>query len=292
MRVLIIGRTEHIGIELCQLFSRKKIPYIALYTHQFNLHDLSYFHQLLDSYQPTIIVNTTNVKSFNQIYLESELCFKLHQQAISILAKACEKKSIILLHISSWRVFNGENRTSYLETDEPTANDLLGKSFLDNETTIRQLCSKHLILRLSWVINWRGGNRLILYLNAMKSHKPVPVYLECYGSPISAAEAARVILALCEQLSCHISVWGVYHYSSEDIVSERFFVETIQAEAEKNDETCDWSLFYPVHDRYKTKHYACLDSTLITNTFGIQKRSWRYNLNELIAMAQCFLDKK
>ncbi len=289
MKILVIGRTGQIGTELCQLLAREHIPYVAPNCDVLDINQPNSLDQVLKYYTPSIIVNTAGYRSSGQAHLEQDLCFKSNRDSVMSLAKTCEKKGIILIHISSWRVFNGENRKPYLETDPTLPLDVLGASFLEGESTIRQHCSKHIILRLSWVISWRGRNRLSIYLNAMRNHQTLPVHAERYGNPTSAADVARVLLAICQQVSCGAQVWGTYHYNSEDMVSERFFSETIQAEAEKNNPKFDWPLSYPAHEiNVQSKCYACLDTTLIKNTFGIQKRSWRYNLNYLVAMVQNF----
>ena len=283
MKILVVGRTGQIGAELCQLLAREHIPYVAPTRQELDITDPEAIEKALTEYQPTIVVNTAGYRSPSRAETEPSFCFRLNRDAVAHLAEICHNKGVVFLHISSWRVFSGDSRSSYTEEDTAAPLDVLGSSFWQGEQQILQRCPNHIILRLSWVVSFRSRNRLTIYLDCMRQHKRLPAYAERYGNPTTAWDVARVILAICYQVSCASDLWGTYNYSADGVVSETFLAEAIRAEAGKADPSHDWQAIYPDNKvDSKRKRYACLNSDLLRDTFGIHRRPWRESLSSLV----------
>ena len=105
------------------------------------------------------------------------------------------------------------------------------------------------------------------------------------GCPTPAEDAARVIVAIAQQLDCKPEVWGTYHYAGAEPVSENRFAEVVIAEA---------SQYHPLkirrlhmnklseRDGIQAPANATLASKKILNTFGIHNKSWRNPLTRMI----------
>jgi len=285
MKILIIGRTGQIGAELCQLLARNHIPYMAPTREELDITRTEQIEKILTEYRPQIVVNIAGYRSPNGAEIERLLCFKVNRDAVAHLAKACDQHNATLLHISSWRVFPGNSRkSSYTEKDTPMPADVLGSSFWQGEQKVCEFCPKHIILRLSWVLSYRSRNRFSLYVYCMRNKRILPAYKERFGNPTTALDVARAILAIFRQLACGAKVWGTYHYSAEGIVSETFLAETIRAEACKVQPEQEWIAIYPDDNavNIKPKRYACLDSSLLRDTFGIHPPGWRESIAYLV----------
>lgn len=283
MKILVVGRTGQIGAELCQLLAREHIPYVAPTRQELDIMQAETIESVLEKHRPTIVINTAGYRSSGKAEIEPSLCFGLNRDAVAYLAKACNERRIIFLQVSSWRVFTGDSRQAYTEEDTPMPLDVLGSSFWQGEQQIREICPRHIILRLSWVVSFRSRNRLTIYLDCMRQHKQLPAYTERYGNPTTAWDVAQAIVAICRQVSCDANVWGTYHYSADGVVSETFLAEAIRAEAGKLDDSCNWLAIYPDNKvDSKRKRYACLSNHRLRDTFGIHSRPWRESLSSLV----------
>ena len=283
MKILVIGRTGQIGAELCQMLAREQIPYVSPTKQELDIACFKAIDYFIQQHCPTIIVNVAGYRSAKGAELESSLCFKLNRDAVTHLAIVCAKYDIVLLHISSWRVFSGHIERPYAETDTPNPLNILGNSFWQGEQQIREYCPRHIILRLSWVLSFRNLNRLTLYLRCMRRRIPLPVDLTCFGNPTTAWDVARVIVAICKQVDCDDGIVGTYHYAADGVVSEVCLAAAIYIEAKKVQMKHDLIALY-AEKKEKYRHYACLDCTLLRDTFGIQRRCWRTNLASLVTM--------
>ncbi len=283
MKLLVIGRKGQIGAELCQLLVWNHIPYVAPTRDELDITKEETIKATLKKYKPTIVVNTAGYRSPSRAEIEPSVCFSLNRDAVQTLARSCEANNCVLIHISSWRVFNGKRLTPYEESEELMPVDVLGTSFLQGEQMVRKYCSSYIILRLSWVISFRSRNRLTIYLDCMRHHKQLPAYPERYGNPTTAWDVARVILAVSRQVDCNANVSGTYHCSASEMVSETFLAETIRAEVNKADTAYNWKAIIPDNKvNFNQKRYACLDCTLLRDTFGIRCRPWRESLSTLV----------
>lgn len=284
MKILVIGRTGQIGAELCQLLARDRVPYIAPTPDEVDITKPESIERILALYRPQFVVNTAGYRSPSRANIEPSLCFQLNRDAVAHLAKACHRHGIVLLQISSWRVFPAKSKqSSHTEQDTPMPIDVLGSSFWQGEQQVRQFCPKHIILRLSWVMSFRSRNRFTIYIHCMRNKEVLPTYKERFGNPTTAVDVAHVILAICRQLSCGAKAWGTYHYSADGIVSETFLAETIRAEACKVQPENEWVAIYPDNKTdTRPRQYACLDSSLLRDTFGIHPRGWRESIAYLV----------
>ena len=89
MKILVVGRTGHIGAELCQLLAREQVPYVAPTRQEMDITQPALVDQLLTEHQPTIVVNTAGYRSPSRAETEPSLCFSLNRDAVASLAKIC-----------------------------------------------------------------------------------------------------------------------------------------------------------------------------------------------------------
>ena len=76
------------------------------------------------------------------------------------LALACKANDVILIHISTDYVFDGEKKTPYTEEDHPNPINEYGKSKLAGERCIQEIKPNYFIIRASWLYSRFGNNFL------------------------------------------------------------------------------------------------------------------------------------
>ena len=203
---------------------------------------------------------------------------RINRDAMSTLAKSCHKIGAILVYVSTYRVFDGQQKEPYSESDTPNPRGVLATSRWEAEQLIQQYCPRHIILRLSWVISHRYTNLLRHFLDQISKHSELAVLSDQMGCPTPTDDAARVIIAIVQQLDCGAEPWGIFHYAGAETVSENQFAEIVIAEAMQHQALTIRTL---KTDKRRERHNvlapanATLNCHKILSTFGIHCRSRR-----------------
>ncbi|WP_194842584.1 sugar nucleotide-binding protein [Endozoicomonas sp. OPT23] len=278
MKVLVIGRTGQVGHEVCKLLEQKNITFCAPDRNELDLSDDNQIQRCIDQYKPDFVVNTAAYNNPVRAENEPSKCFAINRDATATLAECCQRSGITLIHTSSYRVFDGTKQDAYTEKDPTNPIGVLGNSRLQAEQQIRERCDKHIILRLSWIVSERRPNMLRRLIDPMMVEDEIFVTPDQLGCPTSADDAARVIVAVLQQLDCGAAPWGTYHYSTTESVSESNFAELLISEASDHQELAVKKLIMAKIDSregIKPPANATLDSSKLLNTFGIHAKPWR-----------------
>ncbi|OED50213.1 dTDP-4-dehydrorhamnose reductase [Endozoicomonas sp. (ex Bugula neritina AB1)] len=285
MKVLLIGGSGQIGRELLPVFQAKNIEYFAPTRSELDLDQSRQIDACLKQYKPDFVINTAGYNDPVMAENEPSRCFKINRDAVAELADCCDRVGAALIHISTYRVFDGEKKDPYTEKDTPNPTGVLATSRWQAEQQIHQRCKRHLILRFSWVISEHRNNLLRYLLNQITKEKEVAVVSDQLGCPTPAEDAAKVIVALIQQLNCDAEAWGTYHYAGAEPVSENSFAEMVIAEASQHRQLTIRKLkMDKVSDRegIRPPTNASLSCSKILNTFGVHNRPWRNTLSRII----------
>ena len=216
MKVLLIGGTGQIGRELQPILQIKNIDCFAPSRSELDLEKPEQIDMYLKQYQPDFVINTTGYNDPVMAENEPSRCFNINRDAVAELADCCERMGAALIHISTYRVFDGEKKEAYTEKDAPNPTGVLATSRWQAEQQIHQRCQRHIILRFSWVISEHRNNLLRYLLNQITKEKEVAVVSDQLGCPTPAEDAASVIVAILQQLGCGAEAWGTYHYAGAE----------------------------------------------------------------------------
>lgn len=197
------------------------------------------------------------------------------------VAKACSRTETAYFYISSSRVFSGQLARSYVEEDIP-----------DNEETVGQLlalaeelalsCERHLILRFGPVFSSEGSNLITQLLGPMREGDSLIMDNNLRGSPVAAADAARVISGLLDQLSTGLEPWGVYHYGSSDTATYYEFAEALLAAASQFFEFSASAVQLEKESEGLPPRDRTLECKKIRDVFAIRQVPWRGAISDLV----------
>ncbi len=126
-----------------------------------------------------------------------------------------------VLYVSTDYVFDGEQRTPYLESDEPRPVGMYAESKLLGERELRD----GWIMRSSWLFGTSGHNFVRTMLRLGAEQEEVAVVHDQRGSPtyvVHLAEATRALVGL---------PYGLYHVAAEGDCTWADFAEAIFEEA-------------------------------------------------------------
>lgn len=140
------------------------------------------------------------------------------------LASACINFDVILIHVSTDFVFDGEKNTSYIEIDSTNPLSVYGKTKLKSEHQVLSILKKYFIIRTSWLYSSFGNNFVKTMLQLAETKESLGVVDDQIGTPTFAGDLAKLIIKIVESNN---SAYGIYHYSNEGLASWYDFAQAI-----------------------------------------------------------------
>lgn len=222
-------------------------------------------------------VNTAAYTAVDKAETDIEKAKLVNIEGPKNLAIACQKNNVTLIHISTDFVFDGEGKIPYVEKDKTNPIGVYGQTKLDGEREVIAHCTKHFIIRTSWVYSQFGNNFMKTMLRLAQDRTELNVVSDQIGTPTNAVDLADAILTIIQ--NCHSeqrekSFHGVYNFSNEGICSWYDFAVEI---FKQNHITIQVNPIpteaYPTPA--KRPKFSVLDKSKIKSTFGIKIKNWQ-----------------
>ena len=198
------------------------------------------------------------------------------------VAKACQRSKTSYLYISSSRVFSGQLERPYTEEDLPDNEETIGQLLASAEQLVRESCERHLILRLGPIFSYEGTNLVTQMLGPMLQGGSLVLDNNLRGCPVAAADGARVVSALLDQLSTGLESWGIFHYGSSDTATYYEFAEAMLAAASQFSEFGSSAVQLEREPDGLAPLNRTLDCSKIRSTFAIKQVPWRSAVADIV----------
>ncbi len=283
MDILVCGKSGQLAKALAR--EPKGFQWHFAGRDELDLADAESMERTLTRYNFDLLINAAAYTQVDAAEQESDRAMAINGEAPGILAELCERKGAALMHFSTDYVFGNERNTPALEDDSLAPLGVYGLSKLHGEEALRAACSKHFIVRTSWLYGVDGKNFVKTMLQLAGSRKQLNVVYDQIGSPTFVDDLARACLSMAEHYEQRRegSAFGTYHFSNEGVASWYDFAEAIFAMSGVDIE------LQPVRSSAfptpaQRPPYSVLDKQKIKDTFGVSIRHWR------LALADC-LDK-
>ncbi|MFY8147839.1 MAG: dTDP-4-dehydrorhamnose reductase [Prochlorococcaceae cyanobacterium] len=243
----------------------------------------SQLEELLDQVAPGVVVNAAAYTAVDRAESEPELALAVNGAAVGVLARACARRGLPLLHLSTDYVFDGSGERPWREEDPTGSLGVYGATKLAGEEALRAAGGPHLLLRVSWVFGRQGSNFVRTMLRLAAERPALSVVADQIGGPTSADAIARTLLELAPAALAGELAWGTYHYAGQPAVSWHEFAAAIFAEAralgllqEVPALTAIPSSAYPTPAARPAN--SRLDGSRFQATFGLPLPDWRQDL--------------
>lgn len=238
LKLLLLGTHSQLGQSLSTLLQESAVEHECFAFKQGKLPKRQEVIKAISRFKPGQVVNVASYS--NLVAAESDpeaarQCDILNTEVVADLAVTCHKLDIPLLHHSSSYVFDGQKLRPYEEDDETNPVCRYGLSKWYGERAIRDSLEQHIILRTDWMFSPMRQQLFTKHLEACKQSGGRTEVMKHRFSPTPAVDVARVILAVAQQVDCNADVWGTYHYSALQPMSEEHFVENLLKEAAQYD---------------------------------------------------------
>jgi dTDP-4-dehydrorhamnose reductase len=222
---LVFGRDGQVGKALQVCLKDLKTPAVFVGRTQCDLANEGAIREVLNRYQPQVIINAAAYTAVDKAESERELAFAINAKAPQVMAYYIANVSHgILVHYSTDYVFSDIKTTAYLESDVAGPMNQLsvyGQSKLTGEQAIEEAFnlahdsghdkyqdrfSRYFILRTSWVYG-DGGNFIRTMLRLAGERDQLKVVADQIGAPTSAGWLAEVGI----QMAGSRVGSGIYH---------------------------------------------------------------------------------
>jgi len=213
MRIIIIGFKGMLGHALEALLVNKH-ELINLDLPEINIIDLASVKSAIASNNADLIINSAAYTDVDGCESNVDHAYAVNSLGPRNLAVVCNALNIPLVHISTDYIFDGTSGVPYKEWDAPNPQSIYGRSKLQGERYVRELCSKHYIVRTSWLYGQNGKNFVATMLRLAKEKNEIGVVNDQIGSPTYTVDLAKAITELITE-----PAYGTYHITNSGVCS-------------------------------------------------------------------------
>lgn len=295
VRILLLGASGQLGhtlsTELLAIGSVK-----ALTREQA---DLSASMQLRDALQeatalfvPDVIVNAAAYTAVDKAETETDQALAVNAQSVGVLAEFAQSVGACLVHYSTDYVFDGSGTQPWVESDAVAPMSVYGQTKYLGEQAIAKNCSKHLVLRTSWVVGTHGGNFLKTMLRLAAERDSLRVVADQVGVPTTTRLLAETTITLLRAMlgaNADDARWGVYHLAPAGETTWHGYAQHVVAGALARGAKLKAGVndVYPISTaEYPLPAPRPLNSRLSTEkiqrTFGIKLPGWEQGVDAIL----------
>lgn len=223
-------------------------------------------------------INCAAYTAVDKAETDVDKAYEINAQGAKNLAIVCREFDVVLIHISTDFVFDGQKTAPYNEADIPNPISVYGASKLKGEVEIQKTVKEYFIIRTSWLYSEYGTNFMKTMLRLAETRDEINVVSDQIGTPTYGGDLAKVILTIINSKS---TGFGLYHYSNEGVTSWYDFAKAIfEASNLKIKTNPIKSAAYPTPA--KRPAYSVLDKTKIKNTLRTQAPFWSESLQKAV----------
>lgn len=226
-KILITGSNGQLGRALRSLFENAT-EYQLINTDfgvegikDLDITNLDAVYAMLKETSPYAVINCAAHTNVDGCEVQKDLAYKINAIGPRNLAIAAAHTGAKLVHISTDYVFSGDGTRPYTEFDAPAPKAMYGITKLCGEDFVRQFAKDFFIIRTAWLYG-DGKNFVKTMLRLSETRDEISVVSDQIGSPTSAAELARAILALLPTDN-----YGIFHGTCEGQCSWADFAQKI-----------------------------------------------------------------
>ena len=226
MKILLLGYTGMVGTAVEDVCKIKNINCTGLAHKDLEVTKPDELKVAIEHHKPDIVINSAALVGINQCELEPLKAFDVNTVAVSNMAKICEKNNISLVQISTSAVFDGTKDDFYTEEDLPNLTGIYSASKYASECFVRNICSKHYIIRLPILFGKRrnkGLRFLDKVIEPIKNGEEIRASIDKIDSPTYTIDAANTLISLLEREK----PFGLYHIANSGTASYYDFVSKI-----------------------------------------------------------------
>jgi len=209
VRILVIGARGQLGSEIGSVAGSAHELHSAT-RMEADVTDLQQVRSLVAQAKPDVVVNAAAYTNVDNCESNQAEAFRVNALGARNVAIAARQGGAKLVQISTDYVFDGTKKSPYREYDPTAPLNVYGTSKLLGEELVKEQLHCFFIVRTAWLYGARGKNFVRTMLRLAEESDELSVVRDQTGTPTSARDVARQILALVET-----DLYGTYHCTSQ-----------------------------------------------------------------------------
>jgi dTDP-4-dehydrorhamnose reductase len=216
--ILVTGGNGQLGSSINSIEAQfgNGNKYIYLTAEELDVTDENQINAAIEKYKPAYIINCAAYTAVDKAESEKDLAYAINATAAEYLAKACKAYGVILIHVSTDFVFEGNIALPLTEDMEAKPTGVYGATKLTGEELIQQNTGEYFIIRTSWLYSEFQHNFLKTMIRLGNERDELSVVYDQVGTPTYAVDLAGFIMHI---INSDSKAYGVYHYSNEGVAS-------------------------------------------------------------------------
>jgi dTDP-4-dehydrorhamnose reductase len=230
-RILITGASGLLGINLAMEAMREheivgvdrgKLQAAPFPVLKADILKTNEINSILDSTNPDWLINCAALANLEKCEENPTQARILNTALPGELAKACAKRNIQFVHVSTDSVFDGtrEDAYAYTEEDEPSPPGVYSQTKLDGERAVQQVDPRAIIARVNFY-GWSLGAKRSLgefFVNNLSEGKNVNGFTDVIFCPMWVNHLSCTLIEMLEK-----NLSGLYHVVGTQVMSKYQF---------------------------------------------------------------------
>jgi len=177
---------------------------------------------LIKKLSPEIIIHTAALTNVDYCETNKEKAWNVNVEGTRNIAEVSREVNSKLIYISTDYVFDGE-KGMYKEDDRTNPVDYYGKTKLEGEKAVRELCDDYIIARTSVLYGWHPKPNFVTWvIGKLEQGHSINIVEDQFNSPTLADDLAELISELIDK-----NETGIFHTAGSERISRFKFVEKV-----------------------------------------------------------------
>ncbi len=226
-RILVTGANGQLGRTIQELYSMNSLELEFTFLSK-ELLDITNIFQVENFFEKNKFEYCINCAAFTNVEKAEKtpkISYNINANGVKNLAKECKKHDVILVHISTDYVFDGEKKEPYTVFDETNPINEYGKSKLLGEKYIQNSLKRYFIIRTSWLYSKKYGHNFYKsILKWAKEGRELKITTEQIGCPTDTVNLSGFIINLIKEKQ---KKYGIHHYCDDEVMTWYDFARKI-----------------------------------------------------------------
>ncbi|NAS31622.1 dTDP-4-dehydrorhamnose reductase [Flavobacteriaceae bacterium R38] len=227
--VLVTGSNGQLGKSIQKVYKKSaKFDFTFTTSKELDITNPELIQDFFKNSNFDYCINCAAYTNVEQAEKEPEKAFEVNAEGVRNLANVCKEKNIILIHISTDYVFDGEQIEPYAVNDVPNPINEYGKSKLKGEEYIQEILTAFFIIRTSWLYNKEFGKNFYKTIIEKAETEEVLYITDVQkGCPTNTENLALFILKL---IVSNDTNFGIFHFTDHEVMTWYDFAKRILIE--------------------------------------------------------------
>ncbi len=199
-RFLVAGRNGQLATDLAEVCRNAGRQAAFLGRPDLDLADKSSIERALVTARPDAVINAAAYTAVDKAESERDLAFAVNASGPGLLAEACARAKVPLIHVSTDMVFPDRADRAHREDDPVAPLSHYGATKLEGERRVMAASDGNLVARVSWVFGPSGDNFVKKLLDWARARSELTIVADQRGRPTYSPALAAALVALADRM--------------------------------------------------------------------------------------------